>query len=574
MRWQPLRYNSTMSKRRTWAATLLAAGIAGGCVALPPPADYDALVERAAAGGPVPPLELKRAFLHTADVDRRLHRLAILERQVLAAMQDNPLRLGPIGSAALDQYYASLPAHQALARFYRHVDADEQAALHESWATAIRRAIESTNDEGDSSGPYRVLSIAEAKAFLVAAGLRPVGAIYDGADSRLKLWLSGRPEQGPLRNVAFDLDELHTTITQAVARDPATLLPIVREETCKSLRVCENFNIWALIHALALTDDDAAQTYLGLEMRRSRRSAAAEGWLRQASRSNNALASLTLADIYLGKAQRAGQKGRQPWLERAERQYRLAIAAGYDSAMLNLGLLYMQGVYGTEKADAGKELITRAADLDNVEALLRLATLAYAEDPDAAVPFFRRAAAKNQRAKVEYARFLALPELAERFNGQAWRWLREVAKERDPEAMLLVGDLYAKGVHVRASMRRARSWFRKVVKAAPDNAYFVNEVAWRLAVSTLPKLRDERYALKIMERVMADESNAARSNPAYLDTWAAAYAANGDFDRAVALQEEAIEQAIANDDPNGELNILREHLATFRAGESIRETVP
>lgn len=562
-----------MSKHTTWAA-LLAAGIAGGCVALPPPADYDALVEQAAAGGSVSPLQLKRAFLHTADVDQRLHRLATLERQVLASMQDDPLRLGPIGSATLDQYYASLPGHQALAKFYRHVDADEQAALHESWATAIRRAIEASNEEGDSFGAYRVLSMAEAKAFLATQGLRPVGGVYDGTDSRLKLWLSGRPEQGPLRNVPFDLDELHTTITEAVARDPATLLPIVREETCESLGVCENFNIWTLIHALALADDDAAQTFLGLQMRRTRRSAAAESWLRQASRSNNALASLTLADIYLGKARLSSKNDRQSWLERAERQLLRAIAAGYDSAMLNLGLLYMQGVYGADQADAGERLINRAADLDNVEALLRLGTLAYAEDPADAVPFFRRAAAKDQHAKVQYATLLALPELAERFNDQAWHWLREVAEEGDPEAMLLVGDLYVKGVHVRTSMRRARSWFRKVVKAAPDNAHFVNEVAWRLAVSTLPKLRDERYALKIMERVMADEDNAARSNPAYLDTWAAAHAANGNFDRAVALQQEAIEQAIANNDPHSELNILREHLAAFRAGQSIREAVP
>lgn len=563
-----------MSKHRTWAAALLAAGVAGGCATLPPPADYDTLVERAAASNPVPPLQLKRAFLTTADVDRRLHRLAVLERQVLAAMQDDPLRLGPIGSATLDQFYASLPGHQALARFYRHVDADEQAALHESWTTAIRRAIESTNEAGDSSGPYRVLSIAEAKAFLAAKGLQPAGAVYDGAASRLKLWLSGRPEQGPLRTVAFDLDDLHTTIAEAVARDPETLLPTARQETCKSLRLCKNFNIWALVHALALAGDDAAQTYLGVEMHRARRSTAAEGWLRQASRANNALASLTLADIYLGKAQRAGKTDRQPWLERAERQFLRAIAAGHDSAMLNLGLLYTQGVYGSENAQAGKRLLARAADLDNVEALLTLGALAYAEEPADAVPFFRRAAAKNQRAKVQYARYLALPELAERFNDQAWRWLREVAEERDPEAMLLVGDLYAKGVHVNASMRRARSWFRKVVKAAPDDAYFVNEVAWRLTVSTSAKLRDERYALKIMERVMADESNAARSNPAYLDTWAATYAANGNFDRAVALQEEAIEQAIANNDPHGELNLLREHLAAFRAGQSIRETVP
>ena len=564
-----------MSRYTTWAAALLIAGIAGGCVtALPPPANYDVLVDRAAAGEAVDPLVLKQAFLDTADIDQRLRQLVILESQALAAMQEDPLRLGAIGSAILDQYYASLPGHQALARFYRHVDADEQAALHESWAMAIRQAIESTGGEAESAGPYNALSIAEAKAYLAARGMKTTGAIYDGSDARLKLWLSGRPEAGPVRNVAFDLDALHTTLAKAIARNRATVLPIARLETCATLDLCENFNLWALIHTLALSGDDAAQTYIGLEMRRARRLEAAERWLRHATRSNNALANLSLAEVYLEQAQRTSEGRRRSWLQQAERQFQFAIDAGHDGAMLSLGVLYIQGIYGADEAAAGKQLLTRAADLDNVEALLQLGALAYERDPTDAEKLFRRAAAKNQRAKVQYARLLALPELADRFDDQAWRWLREVAKERDPEAMLLVGDLYAKGVHVHASMRRARSWFRKVVKLAPDDAYFVNEVAWRLAVSTLPKLRDERYALKIMERVMADASNSARRNPAYLDTWAAAYAANGNFERAVALQQEAIEQAISNNDPNGELDVLREHLAAFRAGQRIREVVP
>ena len=36
-------------------------------------------------------------------------------------MEDEPLRLGAVGSAILDLYYASLAGHQALAKFYGHL---------------------------------------------------------------------------------------------------------------------------------------------------------------------------------------------------------------------------------------------------------------------------------------------------------------------------------------------------------------------------------------------------------------------------------------------------------------------
>ena len=123
-------------------------------------------------------------------------------------------------------------------------------------------------------------------------------------------------------------------------------------------------------------------------------------------------------------------------------------------------------------------------------------------------------------------------------------------------------------------VRRARGWLKRAAKAAPDDASVVNEVAWTLTVSQIRRLRDERYALKIMDRVMADENNAARLNPAYLDTWAAAYAANGDFERAIAVQQMAIEQARSSDESNDDLPVLRQHLDAFRAGELISEDVP
>ena len=172
---------------------------------------------------------------------------------------------------------------------------------------------------------------------------------------------------------------------------------------------------------------------------------------------------------------------------------------------------------------------------------------------------------------MEYARFLTQPDSERDLNDQAWQWLRETAKNDNPQAMLLVGNLYARGTHVHQRLRRAKTWLKRAAEAAPDNANLVNEVAWTLTVAHLRRLRDARYALRIMDRVMADEDNPARRTPAYLDTWAAAHAANGDFERAIAVQEEAIQQATRNQDPSNQLPILRKHLDAFRAGEQINE---
>ena len=65
----------------------------------------------------------------------------------------------------------------------------------------------------------------------------------------------------------------------------------------------------------------------------------------------------------------------------------------------------------------------------------------------------------------------------------------------------------------------------------------------------------------------------ARMRPEYLDTWAATYAATDDFERAVALQEEAIKIAEADDYVEVQ-DVLREHLEDFKAGRTLSESIP
>ena len=138
--------------------------------------------------------------------------------------------------------------------------------------------------------------------------------------------------------------------------------------------------------------------------------------------------------------------------------------------------------------------------------------------------------------------------------------------------MVLLGNLHARGVGTRQRLRRAVGWFKDAVAISPGNADIVNEVAWTLTVSDLQGLKRQRYALKIMDKLMESDSD-ARTKPEYLDTWAAAYAANGDFQRAIAIQQQAVETA--KDEQYARVRrVLQAHLEAFQNGETITEKAP
>ncbi|MCY4214058.1 MAG: hypothetical protein OXF68_10585, partial [Gammaproteobacteria bacterium] len=97
-------------------------------------------------------------------------------------------------------------------------------------------------------------------------------------------------------------------------------------------------------------------------------------------------------------------------------------------------------------------------------------------------------------------------------------------------------------------------------------------VAWTLAVSDLTRLRRGRFANRIMTSMM-ESNDQARSQPEYLDTWAATYAATGNFPEAVRLQEMAVQEAVQAD-RDDVLDILQQHLDLFLNGKPVIEQVP
>ena len=151
-----------------------------GCQSMP--LDYAGLNDKIANGDQVAVGELRRAFLDLEDLPERMERLRDLELQAAQLFEDEPLKLGSIGTAILDTYYGSLTGHFALSRFYEFVGSEEAAVPHRQWQARTR----------------------EVEARLSDA--LHAGSIYQTGEAfPYTLLIQARPADGPLRNLYFDL---------------------------------------------------------------------------------------------------------------------------------------------------------------------------------------------------------------------------------------------------------------------------------------------------------------------------------------------------------------------------------
>lgn len=556
---------------------MLAALLLAGCQTTP--ATYRSMTEAYSAGDRMSAAELREAFFRAPDLASRLDRLGELESQALAVVEDEPLKLGSIGSAILDTYVGSLTGHYVLARFYDHVD-NPKAEFHRDWVERIRADMTAAGD-GTRENPYRAATPVEARMFALSRNLSPVGAIYQADDDSpvaFALLLQIRPESGPLETLAFDLSGLY----QSMRQDFVTVMSQADHgggAVDTPTEAADDFTPFTLIGFLAKQGDTAAQSAVGAFLATQGRFDDAVEWLRAASRTGNLFANSLLARIYWERS-RAAEDGaaREAALDQVMENYLHAIALGSADAMYALGVLYLNGHYGEENTISGVPLLEKAAELEQSEAIMFLAHLHYAgevveQDLGAARAYYARAAELgNAFARRSYARFLLDRNVAQPGDPRALTWLEELADEGEPESMLLLGNLHARGVGTERNPRRAIGWYKRAVRQAPADPSIVNEVAWTLTVSEQQGLRRARYARNIMDRLMTDNGE-ARTRPEYLDTWAATYAATGDFEQAVTLQQQALEAAAAGD-YGDVVDILEKHLELFRSGGTVSEAVP
>jgi Flp pilus assembly protein TadD len=112
----------------------------------------------------------------------------------------------------------------------------------------------------------------------------------------------------------------------------------------------------------------------------------------------------------------------------------------------------------------------------------------------------------------------------------------------------------------------------KLLADSPDDPVLLNNLASILATAPDDNLRDGRRAIELADRAVAEmRKRPLRALEVFqtLDTLASAHAEAGDFDKAIATQQEAIRLA-----PEQQRAELKERLELYKGGKAYRRTAP
>ena len=115
------------------------------------------------------------------------------------------------------------------------------------------------------------------------------------------------------------------------------------------------------------------------------------------------------------------------------------------------------------------------------------------------------------------------------------------------------------------SLGQAIDHYKKALSMRPDDNNIQNKLAWILATVEDEKLRDPAEAVRLANRACELTQYA---QPYYLDTLAVAYAANGDFPRAIETAEKALRLAVDSETLSRE---IRERLELYEENRPYAE---
>lgn len=139
-----------------------------------------------------------------------------------------------------------------------------------------------------------------------------------------------------------------------------------------------------------------------------------------------------------------------------------------------------------------------------------------------------------------------------------------IALKKDPGLL----DAYtSRGVAFfrKGDYQRAQKDLDFILKKNPDNANAINQKAWMLAVCPDPRYRDGKKALELSRKAIN-----IKTTPNYLDTLAAVYAENGQYQEAAKVQRKVI-ALLTQEERLDRLDIYLERLKKYEAGEPWRE---
>lgn len=241
-------------------------------------------------------------------------------------------------------------------------------------------------------------------------------------------------------------------------------------------------------------------------------------------------------------------------------------------AIYQLASMYAQGRGVERNRDAVLALLTRAAELHSSESQRLLAyqllqTTDPAHDPDKAVYLLGESArAGDGAAQLGLAWQYFSGRHVARDWSRALFWMSRASQSGQALASLWLAEFYAKGIGTPSNAVVAEWQLNQALAAATGGEK--NSFSWTLSVSVEAPLRNGSLAVRVMTDLLADPAN---RSPARLDTLAAAYAEVGNFDGAVATQEEAISVLRSAYPDAPALQAYTSRLELYRLGRPYRE---
>jgi TPR repeat protein len=258
-------------------------------------------------------------------------------------------------------------------------------------------------------------------------------------------------------------------------------------------------------------------------------------WYRTAADRGDARAECELARMY-----RDGKGVDEDDVE-AVKWYRKAAEQEYADGEFYLGYMYFNGIGVSADAEEAVKWYRKAATHGCAGAQCNLG-VAYkygrgvAQNDAEAISWYRKAAEQgyivaqcNLGSSYEFGRCV------EKDEAEAVKWYRKAADQGDDEGQCSLANMCCSGRGIAKDEHEAVKLYRKSAEQGNVNAQ--NDLAWLYATSSDPDLRSGKEAVAYALKAVAADSD----EDAYIDTLAAAYARDGQFDKAVKTQIRALE---------------------------------
>jgi len=195
------------------------------------------------------------------------------------------------------------------------------------------------------------------------------------------------------------------------------------------------------------------------------------------------------------------------------------------------------------------EALQRKAEADDSLAQLALGSMMLDDnpqyvqrDPEKALEWLERSSNNGNARAAMYTAGLLMQDPS-RYGDALYRrvlpHLQRAANASNGMAMVELSHFYVEGLAgLPRDCRQAADWQARAEEAGVEHAR--NEQVWTLATCPVPGQRDPARALELAQFMIERKD---KLSPGELDTVAAAFAANGKFEQAVAYQAEAVAKA-------------------------------